>query len=84
MILPKVPLKRPKERFQAEISVELVRRRDPQRCRRLERGEVGRDLLVELKFRLALTEETELALAVFADQVGDVVVVGVACVVRQG
>jgi len=48
------------------------------------RGEVGRDLVVGLEFRLALTEEVELTLAVLADQVGDVVVFGVAHVVRQG
>ena len=43
-----------------------------------------RDLLVVLEFRLALAEEAELALAVFADQVADVVVVGLAGVIGQG
>ena len=47
-------------------------------------GEVRRDLLVGLEFRLALTEEIELALAVFADQIRDVVVIGVAGVVHGG
>ena len=54
------------------------------RAQWLVRGKVRRDLLVGLEFQLALTEEIELALAVFADQIRDVVVFGVAGKVRQG
>ena len=52
------------------------------RAQWLVRGKVRRDLLVGLEFQLALTEEIELALTVDTDQIRDVVMIGVAGVVR--